>query len=731
MTRAALAFAGLAGLAVLSGRAEAALKTPLAKTGPCPELTRAPMPSPPRFQNNPNDITIKKFPNTMQVDLPPEQSVNCTQTPVDFKVETWASEKDIGNIKAVQNFTFDERGRVWAVETFDYPNTVKDPFAGGDRVIILEDTDGDRVMDKQTVFVSGLNIPQGIEIVPGGIVVAMAPHLVLFTDKNGDDKADSPTGTILYTGFKKNDPGDTHGGIGHIKYAPDGWLYGSVGYNGGVVKGIGFSQGTWRAKLDGTKFEFLGKLTNNAAGIGISEEGEVFASTANNDHTFHLSVPSASDPMQGISAYGQSYKPVTKDVCQGDWFGNFTAASNHEIYTARLFPQAYWNRAAFVCEGTGHLVNVDFLKRKGSTWEATRIDAAPNLFASTDAWTAPVASKVGPDGAVWVLDWYNYLFLHNGESPEGVGHAYISDLRTKKACRIYRVAPASGKLDPIPNLTGASNEVLVSTFRHTNMLWRLNAQKILLRNTVTTEAKAALEPLLIAAVKNRQKDEVDNDPLFVHALWTAQNLGLFEASPAKWDPLLKDALLHPAAGARMNVLRAMPLTAASAQAIKDQGRVNDTDPHVRIQALMALANNTNKAAGVSMFVDFRNLDDASKLAFLKSGVAELATKPAIPELQPVAIGDGKRGARGVLAPNRGLRFGMGANGIWEPLADGRLEPGDLSLFDLAGKVTRKLRYDGSAWKVIYSAGGNAGLYAFRGRSGSAITGSLPVAGIRP
>ncbi|MDB5050813.1 MAG: dehydrogenase [Fibrobacteres bacterium] len=727
LSRAVIALSCLAGL---TGRAQAAaLKTPLTKTGACPELIRTAMPSPPRFQNNPNDITIKQFPNTMQVDLTPEQSVNCAQTPPEFKVETWASEQDVGNIKAVQNFAFDERGRVWAVETFDYPNTITEPFSGGDRIIILEDTDGDRVMDKRTVFVSGLNIPQGIEIVPGGVVVAMAPHLVLFQDKNGDDQADSPTGQILYTGFKKNDPGDTHGSIGHMKYGLDGWLYGSVGYNGGTVKNIGFIQGLWRAKLDGSKFEFLGKLGNNSAGIGMMEDGQIFGSSANNDHTFHLVIPGP-DALPGISAYGQSYKPVTKDVCQGDWFGNFTAASNHEIYTARLFPKAYWNRAALVCEGTGHLVNVDFLNKKGSSWEATRIDATPNLFASTDAWTAPVAAKVGPDGAVWVLDWYNYLFLHNGEAPEGVGHAYISPLRTKKACRIYRVAPKDGKLDPIPNLTGASNEVLVSTFRNTNMLWRLNAQKIIIRNTTTPEAKAALEPLLIAAVKNRQKDDVDNDPLFVHALWTAQILGLIDAAPAKWDPLLKDALLHPAAGARMNVLKAMPLTAASAQAIKDQNRVNDPDAHVRLQALLALANNSNKVAGVSMFVEYRNLDDASKLAFTKSGVAETAVKPAIPELQSVAVRE--TGGRNATAPSRGLRFGMGPGGAWEPLADGRLEPGILFLYNLRGRLVGQSRFDGVAWSTPpYSGTLSASLYVFRAVSGKAFQGELPAGGIRP
>jgi putative membrane-bound dehydrogenase-like protein len=712
----------IAALALGAAFPAAALKVPLSNSGTCPELARSPMPSPPRFQSGPADIAIRKFPNTMQVSLTPEQSINCATAPEPFKVEQWASEADVGNIKALQAFTFDERGRVWAVETFDYPNIIKEPFAGGDRVVILEDTDGDKVMDKHTVFVSGLNIPQGIEIVPQGIVVAMAPHLVLFTDKDGNDKADVPMGQVLYTGFNKNDPGDTHGGITHIKYGIDGWLYGVVGYNGGSVKGVTFTQALWRCRLDGSKFEVLGKLGNNSAGIGISEEGEVFGSSANNDHTFHVAIPGAG-ALKGISAYGQSYKPITRDICQGDWIGNYTAASNHEIYSARLFPKEYWNRAALICEGTGHLVAVDFLKRKGSTWEATRVDATPNLFASTDAWSAPVQAKTGPDGAVWVLDWFNYLFLHNGEPPEGAGHAYISDLRTKKGSRIYRVVPKDGKVDAMPNLATASTAQLVAALGHSNMHWRSSAQKLILRKTYTADEKAALETLLLNTLKNRTKDEVDNDPAYVHALWTAKELGLFEAAASKWDSVLKAGLLHPAAGARMNVAKAMPLTAASSAAIKAQGTVNDPDAHVRIQALLALANNGNKAAGAQMWVDYRNLDEYSKTAFTKAGIDESPTLVVPKPLDPVVGIPAPVPA----APTRGLRFAIGADGAWFPLPDGRLDAGSLRYLDARGRTLGSRSWDGSRWSPAPAGIRGARLYAFS--SGATVThqGMLPLA----
>jgi putative membrane-bound dehydrogenase-like protein len=726
---------GLAGIALACAVPPDAsvLGTPLSNSGTCPEFTRTAMPMPPRFLNNPNDITQKKFPNTMQVDVPPERSVNCAQVPSDFKVELWASEKDVGNIKALQAFAFDERGRLWAVETFDYPNTITDPFSGHDRVVILEDTDGDHIMDKHTVFVSGISMAQGIEIVPGGVLVAMAPHIVLFEDKNGDDKADSPTGTILYTGFSKNDPGDTHGGVGNLRYGLDNWLWGDNGYNpGGKVKGVSVFSGPWRGRLDGSKFEFMSKLGNNSSGMGFMEDGQVFASTANNDHTTHMVIPG--DNANSISAYGQSYNPITKDVNQGDWFGNFTAASNHEIYTARLFPKAYWDRAAFVCEGTGHLINMDFLKPKGSTWEATRIDATPNLFASTDAWTAPIMAKVGPDGAVWVLDWHNYLFLHNGELPEGAGHAYNSDLRVKTACRIYRIVPKDGKVDPVLNLSNATLPQLVETFRNTNMFWRLTAQKMIMRKAAAADAKAQLEPLLLNALKSRARDDVGNDPYALHSLWAAEGLGLFSANAAgaagtaKWDSALKVLLLHPAAAVRMNVLKAMPRTTASSQAIKDQGRVNDPDPQVRIQALLALSQIANKATGITMFADYRNLDALSKTAYDKAGIAESAILPAIPDLQPV-VGlreDAREAARETLIGLKaGLRFGVDREGNWAPMNDGRLSAGDLLVYDLKGKNAATLRYDGRSWSAtpkglrdpVY-------LYVFRSRSGVEYRGRI-------
>ncbi len=695
---------------VLAG-APALASGPLTNTGVCPELVRINHELPERFLNNTNDIMLKKYPGTIQAPLSPAQSVNCIQTPAGFRAELWASEETAGNIKAVQAFTFDERGRMWAVETLDYPNIITDPYAGHDRIIILEDTDGDGVADKHTVFAQGLNIPQGIEWTPGGLVVAMAPYLLLFEDKNGDDKADAAQSRILYKGFGKVNPGDTHSSISNLHYNVDNWIYGMCGYTGGLVTrangsdSVKLAQGFWRARLDGSKFEYLAKANNNAWGVGVIEDGEVFGSTANATNSVHFVMKGQ---MAQRLTFDEWFHPITTDVNQGDFYGMYTGASNHDMYTSRLFPKEYWSRAGFVCEGTGHLVGINWVAPKGSTWITSHDSTRWNLFASKDAWSAPIMAKTGPDGAVWVLDWYNALFLHNGAGPAGPGGAYLSDLRTKQNCRIYRVVPLGGKLEPMLDLRNATPAQLVGTFANPNLLWRMQAQKIMIKKAgESPAAEQAMVPLLEAALKNRGKDAVGNDPLCLHALWTLQGMGLFESNAAKWNPVLRELLLHPSASIRMNVIKAMPRTRESYLAIRDQGRINDPDAHVRFQALITVSEISDKAGGITLFQDYLKVDDWNPLfnganqpkwvdtAFAHAGIATRADLPPLPELQPVSAKVPASRARpsGPMA----VRFARGRDGALEILAGYRLRAGRLRIYDLSGRQRMDASYDGRKW----------------------------------
>ena len=216
-----------------------------------------------------------------------------------------------------------------------------------------------------------------------------------------------------------------------------------------------FRMGFWRFKLSQTDppkvidLEFIRSSNNNTWGLGISEDGLIFGSTANHNPSMFVPIPNRyyesvrgwSPSTLGTIADTYKFKPITENIRQVDQFGGYTAGAGHALYTARAFPQQWWNKTAFVCGPTGHLVGTFVLRRDGANYAST---SPVNLLASDDEWSAPIMAEVGPDGAVWVIDWYNYIVQHN-PTPQGFetgkGNAYESDLRDKKHGRIYRVVP--------------------------------------------------------------------------------------------------------------------------------------------------------------------------------------------------------------------------------------------------------------------------------------------------
>ena len=173
------------------------------------------------------------------------------------------------------------------------------------------------------------------------------------------------------------------------------------------------------------------------------------------------------------------FEPMTDKVRQVDWHGGFTAASNIAIYTARTYPREYWNTAAFISEPTGHLTATMMLSPAGTSYRARY---GWNLVQSDDEWCAPIDAQVGPDGHVWVIDWYNFIVQHN-PTPAGFrtgrGAAYETDLRDKKHGRIYRIVYTKAKEEKPFTLKDATPEKLVETLKHPNMTWRLHAQRLL------------------------------------------------------------------------------------------------------------------------------------------------------------------------------------------------------------------------------------------------------------
>lgn len=536
-----------------------------------------------REANLPN-YEKRQGPQLQQFPLSPEESLKYIQVPVDFNLQLFASEPNVMHPIAM---AWDEKGRLYVLITKDYPNERK-KSGGSDYILLCEDTNNDGKADKFSKWADGLSIPTGMVFANGGLLVSQAPDMVFLKDTNGDDVADERK--ILFTGFGT---GDTHAGPSNLHYGFDNWIYACIGYSGfkGVVgkDSLNFAQAFFRFKPDGSKMEHLTTTSNNTWGFDINEEGDIFGSTANNAHGWYMPIPHRNIWQAPMSLNGskntdthKDIRPITPKVRQVDVFGGFTAASGHNFYSARAYPKNYWNKIAFVTEPTGHIIHQNNMVKKGSDFNDKE---AFNLLAGADEWVSPVFAQVGPDGAVWVADWYSFIIQHNpvpkGFS-NGTGNAYETDLRDYTHGRIYRVgwnnAPAYtpirlSKDDVKANLKALSNN---------NLFWRLTAQRLLVER-----GNQDVVPALIALVQNKSVDEIGINPGAIHALHVLQGLNALD-KPAV-VAALKGALKHPSAAVRKNAVQVLPRTAQWSNVLLDAKLLADKDTLVQLNTILALS----------------------------------------------------------------------------------------------------------------------------------------------
>lgn len=578
----------------------------------------------------------------MQKPLMPEESLKHIVTPVGFEVKLFMSEQDFKDGGKPIAMTWDERGRLWICETVDYPNELGQ---GRDRIRICEDTNNDGRADKFTIFAEKLSIPSSIAFSRGGAIVQNGTETIYLKDTNGDDVADERKTLITGWGL-----GDTHGGVSNFQYGLDNWIWGMQGYNDSRPTPVSrdaqaergpaqsFRQGFFRFKSDGSEIEFIRSTNNNTWGLGISEEGLIFGSTANHCPSVFMPIPNRyyeqvkgwSPEVLGPISDTYLFQPVTENVRQVDQFGGYTAGCGHAIYTARNYPQEYWNRVAFVCEPTGHLVGAFPLRREGADFKSQNTF---NLVASDDEWFSPIMAEVGPDGNVWVLDWYNYIIQHNPTPigfQNGKGNAYESDLRDKKHGRIYRVVytGGSGQLSEVSGQKGeekkvsadapaeesytlkdATPEKLVATLKHPNMFWRKHAQRLLVERGKTDNTVQ-----LLALIQDRNIDEIGQDPGAVHALWTIAGLKdeLKKVDGKGWGgSSIASATKHPSPAVQRNafaVLAELDRVASVYPAPTFARDFFGRDPQVVIASLLALADSKSAACDVQVAALLRDSD---------------------------------------------------------------------------------------------------------------------------
>lgn len=482
-----------------------------------------------------------------------QEAISKMTVPDGFTVEVVAAEPQIVNPIAM---TFDERGRIWITESLEYPRSDAGP--GRDRIKILEDTDGDGAVDKTTIFAEGLNIPSGIALGHGGVWVANSPDILFMQDTDGDDKADKTE--VVVSGFGRT---DTHELPNSLVWGPDGWLYGLNGvFNySKVVQGgktWDFTVAMFRIHPRTRQFELWAEGTSNPWGIAWNEEGHAFLSACVIDHLWHLTESGYYHRQAG------PYPPNTwKIESIVDYKHQKAAYCGIHFFDSPAYPEEYRNRL-YMGNIHGNCINVDSVERNGSTYKGT---GHPDFLSANDVWFMPVAQKTGPDGSLYVLDWYDryHCYQDARRDPEGI------DRLKGRLYRIrYKETPRAGKFD----LAKLSSSELVEKLGDENVYFRDAAQVIL-----AGRSDAESETLLRSTIQNRQLTKKHRH----HAMWALISRGALDEKFAA--ELLKSDL----AG-----IRAWTITALGNQKTKNdellaavRTMAADEAPDVQVQLAIA------------------------------------------------------------------------------------------------------------------------------------------------
>jgi len=583
------------------------------------------------YENRPEPLT---FQHPMTV----KGSMERTQVPADMTLQLFASEPEIRKPIA---FAWDERGRLWVCETSDYPHGVKPDGVGSDTVRICEDTNGDGKADKFTVFADKLNLPTGLVFANGGIIVSQPPRFLFLKDTDGDDKADVREEIMTGWGI-----GDTHAQASSLHYGYDNWLYGCVGYSGFNGK-VGdaekrFGMGTYRFKADGSALEFLHQFTNNSWAHGMNAAGDQFGGTANGAPIFHGGIPATILPpgtkgmtAKRINIVGAAHT-ITPNFRQVDVMGGYTAAAGSAFaYSANLPPRM--QGTSLVTEPTMKLVALMDVRPSGAGYVA---HDGFNILASSDEWLSPVFAEVGPDGAVWIADFQNFIIQHNPtpsvgrggyDAKTGPGGAHENPLRDHERGRIYRVVWKNAKAPAITSLKGASPEDLVKALGNDNQFWRLKAQQMLVEGKAVAAADS-LKEIVMAK---------DSTIAAIHALWTLHGLGQLD------ETTHRSALSAKSPELRRNAIRALDTDAKAQALLFGSGTISDADLITRLAAYVKLAQLPTTPELTTLASRLGTDPDVAKDEWLKEAVRILGLKHGVPEAgaadAPVAAGDAKRG----------------------------------------------------------------------------------------
>ena len=355
--------------------------------------------------------------------LSPEDAAKAMTVPEGFRVTLFAGEPDVHQ---PIGFTVDDRGRLWVAESYSYPIRVPEGQAR-DQILIFEDTDGDGHFDSRKVFADKLNLVSGIERGFGGVYVGAAPQLLFIPDRDGDDTPDGPA-EVLLDGWGYQ---DTHETLNSFTWGPDGWLYGchgvfthsKVGKPGTPDKDrVPINAGIWRYHPTRHTFEVFAHGTSNPWGLTWDRNGQAFETACVIPHLFQM-IPGGRYERQA----GSHFNPYTYDdiktiadhrhfpganphaaVGKSGDLGGGHAHCGALIYQGGAWPAEY-NGMLLMNNIHGARLNRDLLEPKGSGFVGKH---APDFLFANDAWSQVISLKVGPDGQMFFIDWYDRQQCH-------------------------------------------------------------------------------------------------------------------------------------------------------------------------------------------------------------------------------------------------------------------------------------------------------------------------------
>jgi putative membrane-bound dehydrogenase-like protein len=590
-----------------------------------------------------------------------EDTVRKMDVHPEFTVSVVASEPLIVKPIAMQ---WDARGRLWVAETPEYPNgrrpSVAEPWKetgtlvpgrfdrpAMDRISILTDTDGDGRMDTKTVFYEGLELVTGFCFYGDGVLALAEPDLLWIRDTDGDGKAD--TVVRVLTGFK---PGDTHFVANHLIPGMDGWIYASMGGNEEVRTPDGktslgrASSGIFRFKPDGSALEQVSSKGGNGFGAHVTSDFELFFGQATSGSPLqHVVIPEWTlaagrfRTLFGANSVIDGRKvviPMLPDrvpLMQIDVVGGYSAACGALIYEGGAWPDV-WNRSSFCTEPILNIIHHEIPRASGATLSGDMVRKDAEFIHSNDYWFRPIDVETGPDGALYILDFYCPVIAHSdtrGPKHSRAGASVRPD-RDHYFGRIYRVQHKDAKRNPVPDLSAADGPALVNALEHPNDVVRANAFRLLAEKKGEATTAALLRATESAFV-----------PARIAALWALHRRGAATAG------LLRTALASPAPEVRKNAALIAEAGGADAVAQELLAGVDDADPRARVAVFRGLAKTTgSEASAAKLLAIYPSLqDDWTRTAAIAAATAspilalsaalKTATVPAqLPFLDAVA-----------------------------------------------------------------------------------------------